>query len=343
MSGGESFIPSIKPDISGDSYHDLKSLNRLRELGQKDKSSALAAAARQFESHFLKTLIKSMREANEALGENELFDSENADFYQEMYDEQLAATLSSKNSLGLADLMIKQLSGLAPSAPNRNAAMDTRSATQNAKEVNTSSDNSVRELPIKPSPTTTPSTTRASHENAIKFNPTPETAASSPIEPLAFIQKVLPHAERAAKALGVPTETILAQTALETGWGRASGAADGTHHYFGVKAGNQWQGEATVKSTIEFEQGVPKKSVERFRAYPNIESAFDDYVQFLKTSPRYQEALAHDGSAKRFAQGLQSGGYATDPSYADKIMRIQHGEFFNNVLKEARNLLSTKK
>lgn len=329
MSNGESYIPSITPDSSGQSsYHDLKSLHRLREMGQKDQNGALVAAARQFESHFLKTLIKTMREANDALGENDLFESENVDFYQEMYDEQLASTLSSKNSFGLADLMIKQLSGLTSSAPTNDTPVASILRTPDSR-------NAYSKITALSSEQTLSKATKANTSNV--------SATPKPIEPLAFIQKVLPHAEKAAKALGVSTETILAQTALETGWGRASGTKDGAHHYFGIKAGASWQGDSTAKPTIEFEQGVPKKTVERFRAYPDIESAFEDYVQFLKSSGRYQDALAHNGSARTFVEGLQRGGYATDPSYADKILRIQNGEFFNSVLKEARNLLSTMK
>ncbi|QGX38297.1 flagellar assembly peptidoglycan hydrolase FlgJ [Permianibacter aggregans] len=300
------------------SYHDLKSLNELRSLGRRDGDAALEAAARQFESHFLKTLIKTMREANEALGDDELFGGESVDFYQEMHDEQLAATLSAQNSLGLADLMIRQLS------------MPT---TTSPKAPRFPLNNNEKSVENAPAPAVPMLLKRAA------VAPVTNTEPSQATEPAKFFASVLPQAERAAKALGVPTEILLAQTALETGWGRSTQSGQGNHRYFGIKADGRWQGEAVQQQTLEYVEQKPQSVSALFRDYANRDDAFTDYVNFIKQSPRYQQAISGQPDARQYISGLQQGGYATDPQYADKVMRIYDGDLFKSALSEARKLL----
>lgn len=300
------------------SYHDLKSLNELRTLGKRDQGAALEAAARQFESHFLKTLIKTMREANEALGDNDLFGGESVDFYQEMHDEQLAATLSAQNSLGLADLMIRQLSMPSMDSPKAPRFPLNQNEETVANPV----------APAVPTLLKRPTVVSASNNE-------PNRSA----EPAKFFASVLPQAERAAKELGVPTEILLAQTALETGWGRSTQNGQGNHRYFGIKADGRWQGEAVPQQTLEYIEQKPQAVSAMFRDYSNRDDAFADYVNFIKQSPRYRQAISGQPDARQYISGLQKGGYATDPQYADKVMRIYDGELFKSALSEARKLL----
>jgi flagellar protein FlgJ len=140
-----------------------------------------------------------------------------------------------------------------------------------------------------------------------------------------FIAAVRPHAERAAAELGVDPDLLIAQAALESGWGRsAMRRADGgsANNLFGIKAGSRWGGERVEASTREFQDGQPRAERAAFRAYASVADSFADYVDLLRSSPRYRDALAQAHDPEAFMQGLQSAGYATDPAYAQKVLRI---------------------
>ncbi len=150
-----------------------------------------------------------------------------------------------------------------------------------------------------------------------------------------FVKIVMPHARQAAEKIGVPAEVLVAQAALETGWGRhqlrhPDGSA--SFNFFGIKADKRWQGSDVSSRTTEFSQGRMHRTQASFRSYDSIADAFDDYVNFLQSNPRYADALQHGGDARQFTSGLQKAGYATDPRYSDKIMRIAHGRTMNTAL-----------
>ena len=91
---------------------------------------------------------------------------------------------------------------------------------------------------------------------------------------------LLPEAKAAAAALGVEPRLLLAQAALETGWGRAvpQRGDESAHNLFGIKAGASWSGAAVEQWTLEHEDGVTAPQRERFRAYGNTAESFADYV-----------------------------------------------------------------
>jgi flagellar protein FlgJ len=156
--------------------------------------------------------------------------------------------------------------------------------------------------------------------------------ADSPEE---FIQKIWPHAERAAQALGVDPRMLVAQAALETGWGRhVPASADGRsgHNLFGIKAGRGWSGERGSHLTREFVDGRMQVERAEFRRYDGVAQSFEDYVGLLRGSARYAPALAAAGDNRAFAQALQNAGYATDPAYAEKLTSIAHGPRLNRAL-----------
>lgn len=141
----------------------------------------------------------------------------------------------------------------------------------------------------------------------------------------AFLESIAPFAQKAAQRLGVSTDVIAAQAALESGWGqRPLRQSDGndTHNLFAIKAGSSWHGMATEAQTTEYENGSTQNRTERFRSYPDNASAFRDFSQMLLDNPRYHAALNTGGDANAYAQGLVRGGYATDPAYADKLVRL---------------------
>ncbi|MDN3921559.1 flagellar assembly peptidoglycan hydrolase FlgJ [Roseateles violae] len=144
-------------------------------------------------------------------------------------------------------------------------------------------------------------------------------------EQQAFLQQVAPWAEEAGAKLGVAPDLLAAQAALESGWGqRPIRQADGSssHNLFGIKAGASWRGEVAQALTTEYEQGQPLTRREGFRAYPDQAAAFRDFTQLLLDNPRYRGALQTGSDAQAYAQGLQRGGYASDPAYADKLQRV---------------------
>ncbi|CTP89974.1 muramidase (flagellum-specific) protein [Xanthomonas translucens pv. poae] len=145
--------------------------------------------------------------------------------------------------------------------------------------------------------------------------------------PEGFVAQIWTHAQKAAKELGVDARALVAQAALETGWGRrgiSRGDGASSNNLFGIKA-TGWSGERVTTGTHEYVDGVKQSQTADFRAYASPAESFADYVRLLKTNPRYQQALNAGTNIRGFAQGLQRAGYATDPSYAAKIAAIAGG------------------
>jgi len=143
-----------------------------------------------------------------------------------------------------------------------------------------------------------------------------------------FIRAHGDAAKRAEAQSGIPAAYMVAQAAHETGWGRREiRNADGTsaHNLFGIKAGAGWNGPVAEVTTTEWVGGEPQKVTQKFRAYASDADSFQDYARLIAESPRYagvmQSASAGAGP-QAFAASLQKAGYATDPSYADKLARV---------------------
>jgi len=150
-------------------------------------------------------------------------------------------------------------------------------------------------------------------------------AVARPPQQQAFLDSIAPWARQAAAQLGVAPELVQAHAALESGWGqrplRVEGGAS-SHNLFGIKAGPRWNGATGDSTTTEYVNGAALTTRERFRAYPDAASAFQDYARVLLDNPRYRGALNTGNDAQAFAQGLARGGYANDPDYASKLARI---------------------
>lgn len=160
-------------------------------------------------------------------------------------------------------------------------------------------------------------------------------ASSTPAAPVKgasaqteFMRRMLPHAQAAERATGVPASFILGQAALESGWGRGEiRHADGSPSFnlFGIKAGASWTGDTAQVRTTEYVDGQPVKQAARFRSYGSYAEAFSDYARLLADSPRYSGVVRGATTAESFAGGMQRAGYATDPQYATKLARtINH-------------------
>jgi flagellar rod assembly protein/muramidase FlgJ len=138
---------------------------------------------------------------------------------------------------------------------------------------------------------------------------------ASPEEVTAFSQKLMPLLEKAGQRLGVSPKILLAQAAIETGWGRSVVG----NNLFGIKAGSSWAGQKIDAATHEYENGQLISIVDAFRAYPNAEASVDDFVSLVANNPRYRAALGAGDNAAAYAQGLLAGGWATDIDYVHKL------------------------
>jgi flagellar protein FlgJ len=332
---------------NADVYTDFKGLGNLKTQAKKDSPEALKEAAKQFEAIFIGTLLKGMRDAKLADG---VGDSDQSKFYTEMYDKQLAVHLSGKPGLGLADLIVKQLSHDKPGDDD-----DGKNEKPTLEDYLNRSTGASKTLPVTPhaagklaaGPVDTdtagsPITINAYVENDNPLNEMIEIPLKNdPIQPIQsaedFVRLLHPYAARAARELGVEPRVILAQAALETGWGRSlikNGNGDSSFNLFNIKADKAWQGKQARVATLEFEQGAAKKVNAGFRSYGSFQESFHDYVAFIKSNPRYGDALKQAGNAERYLHELQQAGYATDPHYADKIISIYNGDTMTGSIPE---------
>ncbi len=319
-------------------YTDFASLTRLKKGAREQSPEAIRQVARQFESLFVQMMLKSMRDT---VPENEMFGSNAERTYRDMYDKQLSMNISEGRGIGLASVIERQLGGepeplqtpgtaaeaMAQAMENYRARARPAQAIDSGIELGRLSADSQftrRVNPFAPASGVSTDSRDSAEQRAEQF-----------------IRDVWPYAERAASALGVDTEVLLAQSALETGWGRhVPLKADGSSSYnlFGIKADQRWQGEQVEIVTREFRHGVMQQEKAQFRAYDSLPAALNDYVEFIRGNPRYQKALQHGYDAEAYARELQQAGYATDPDYARKINRVRNSELLQNKLSELKNL-----
>ena len=307
-------------------FYDFQGLASLRSQAAGTPAEATAEVAAQFEALFVQMMVKSMREATIEGG---LFDSSQMDFYQGMFDQQVSLHLSRQGALGLSDILTRQLDGetqaseraAATEAPNPEAFLaNTRTAVAAI-------------TPASPRPVVAPAQA-APRELAA------ERATFAPDSPEAYIREVWNHAVEAGKRIGLDPNVLVAQSALETGWGRKVIQAPqgrSSFNLFGIKAGGHWAGETASVNTVEYRDGLASIERASFRVYDSIAQSFDDYVDFLAANPRYQTALDKAADSHEFLRELQGAGYATDPDYADKIISILDTEAYRPVFEALKN------
>jgi peptidoglycan hydrolase FlgJ len=294
---------------------DVQGVDALRRTVRSSPQEGMKQASKQFEVMFLQMMLKSMREATPSDG---MFSSSQEKTYTAMLDQQLSQNLSGRG-LGLAEAMLTQLS----------RAMGVQAAPQEpGSALPAGAPFSVQ--PVAPgalAPKTAP-VSQATPDLSFYEAATAQATLSRSVLPQAhveqFVTRMLPAAQRASQASGVPAQLIMAQAALESGWGRREiRAEDGTPSYnlFGIKADKSWKGPVAETTTTEYVNGVAQKTRATFRAYGSYDEAFTDYAKFLVTNPRYTNVLSTRDPAEA-AHGLQRAGYATDPEYGGKLVRI---------------------
>ncbi|BCX69975.1 MULTISPECIES: flagellar assembly peptidoglycan hydrolase FlgJ [Pseudomonas] len=394
-------------------FSDLNRLNQLK-VGDKNSDANMRKVAQEFESLFLGEMLKSMRSATEALGKDNPLNTPEAKQYQEMYDQQLAVSMSREGGgIGLADVLMRQMSKNKPLAPGEAAALSAakqeaaKAAAQTPVAAGTVATNgplsrvngerplwasrsvkaptgegthrndmamiNQRRLALPPKladrllaglvPSATPATTAA--VAAVNKTPLPERTTPTGTGPLfngdwlanaqvaaggglqihgraiaqiplapakkafssadEFVNTMLPMAKEAADRIGVDPRYLVAQAALETGWGKSvMRAQDGSssHNLFGIKTGSSWQGDSARAITSEFRNGEMVKETAEFRSYASYKDSFHDLVTLLQSNNRYQDVVKSADNPEQFVRELQKAGYATDPNYASKISQI---------------------
>lgn len=322
-------MSSLQPTTQGLAA-DPGALNALKYSAAREGDGgqgALKEAAKQFESLFMRELIKSMRDATQKSG---LLDGQGSDLGTDLLDQQLAVQLSGLPG-GLSASIERQLSR------QMNAATSKASASADEAGINpTGAATTGAAAEFKP-------LKRADLRNLLKYAPPaaasgadgsaaaaqPSSAAArralSPSQRQAdFVQQHQRAAAQVARESGIPAGYMIGQAGHETGWGRSEiRMKDGSpsHNLFGIKATSAWKGKVAEVTTTEYIDGVPRKVTARFRAYDSYAESFRDYARLITRSPRYDQAMDQVGSVHGFASSLQRAGYATDPQYAAKLSR----------------------
>ena len=393
----------ISSTADSGSYSDLNRLNQLKVGDDKNSEGNIRKVAQEFESLFLSEMLKSMRSATEALGKDNPLNTPAAKQYQEMYDQQLAVSMSREGGgIGLADVLMRQmqknkpvdaqaatLQGPAAAEPVKKAAVPTEIAAGTQAEGPLGRSNGQRPLwayrvavpegasahandmelmnqrrialpskltdrllaGIVPSTDATtvaqaaPLRNSAAADNVINSSARTfavpsgrmqvygRAVAQPPLGPAkkaisaqdGFVATMLPMAKAAAARIGVDPKYLVAQAALETGWGKSvMRAEDGSssHNLFGIKAGQSWQGGQARAITSEFRDGAMVKETAQFRSYNSYQDSFHDLVTLLQSNDRYKEVVKSADNPEQFVRELQKAGYATDPDYASKISQI---------------------
>ena len=331
-------------------FMNMQQFSDLKLEARRDSAQASKAVAQQFEGLFIQMMLKGMRSAA-VMDESQ--HSSYMDFYTDMYDKQISLMLSQQGGIGIADMLEKQMAkflpegqepaGIATGTGNElpvyhlpdTQAIDHKSALPMPVMDYVAANPEVKAFQLHQRPVTEATVTTEEYTEISAL-------VSETIEPFygwqqadSFVKDLWPHAQKAASKLGVSTDVLVAQSALETGWGKHTMKnSDGSvaFNLFGIKASSGWAGQSVTHNTLEFRQGAMQQESASFRAYDSVADSLDDYVSFVTTRPRYAQALNHGGSDTHYVKGLQQAGYATDPAYADKINNILNGHTFKQAL-----------
>lgn len=303
---------------SGSLAADARSLNSLKLQSVQNTPAAIKEAAKQFESLFMRELIKSMREATMKSG---MMDSPGGDLGADLLDQQFAVQMSGQPG-GLSDLIAQQLSRQMGEQTAAVVEAGSPTETPQAMPMRMSAMNQASSIAaygaqVSAAPQAAPQATPQAASPVVSTRPM--TVQNS------FVTRHTEAANNVEKTSGIPSSYMLGQAAHETGWGRHEiKMADGAPSFnlFGIKATSGWTGKVAEVTTTEYVNGVAKKMTAKFRAYDSYESSFRDYARLITQTPRYAQASQQTGSVQGFTTSLQKAGYATDPNYATKLSQI---------------------
>ncbi len=317
---------NVKTSLDIGLVGDHRGLNKIRELGTGDKKSqalALKAAAEQFQSILNQYWVDAMRQSNDTINPDSPLHSKYSGFFEDMLAQQNVAVMTSKSGMNknsITYLLTKQFSKtLGDEGKELMAELDKMAASGGASSqgvyirgsevrnianlVASKVDNKESILKLRQMYEAMPEP-----ENMKKFESQEE-----------FVEKMMPYAIKAVEGLGFNPLVLVAQAALETGWGRHVPSGN---NYYGIKANKSWKGESEKLSSPEFENGKFVNEVSAFRKYKGVLESMKDYISFIKENPRYSKAKDKSYSPDEYFEEIQRAGYATDPNYADKLKNI---------------------
>ena len=331
-------LPSF--EAKSNIYTDLNGLQNLKLSARKDAKSALPEVARQFEAVMISMMIKNLRKTGM---DDPLFNSQAMDSYRDMYDQQLGMELSKGQGIGFAKTIVEQM---------QYQSGQLQSGQASSSEDMPASESHKPEALIMPqrrffSGHNTPETYSSSQAGALEFKARESSSQAEQIHPgisadfaspEQFVEKLWTLAEQTAQKLHVSPEVILSQAALETGWGRhvISNGQQSSFNLFNIKADPAWQGKRMDKVSMEYAHGKSIRQKSSFRAYDSFEQSFNDYAHFIKNNPRYKTALDTTEKAeqslhdKSYIKGIHKAGYATDPDYSNKVLKVLNSEAIQN-------------
>lgn len=325
-------------------YSDLSELKKIKSQMKEDGDESLRLAAQQFEQLFIGLLLRSMRDANQEFSKDNFMNTNRTRMYQDMMDNQISLEMAQSEGVGLTDILVRQLGGKQPVkqiAELKPLDIEERRLEQVASIAASALLAKARGQENPPGINLTETQQNQVDDvynklNKVADNQTLPDRFESAKE---FVDKLMPLAKNVAGELGVDPRVLVAQAALETGWGRHMvRTPDGanSHNLFNIKADRSWKGQSAEVSTLEFRNGIAQREKANFRQYENYEASFRDYVNFLRTNPRYQTALERAENPYDYVRQLQDAGYATDPEYANKIENIFEGELLAQKPKSAK-------
>ncbi len=334
-----------------DFYLNFQRFGELKRDARGQSADATARVAQQFEGLLVQQMLAAMRAAARV---DDGQHSSYLDTYREMYDKQLAQIVAGQDRLGFARLMLRQLPADPGVAAERAAQPQAAGGLERRPPPAVAGEPPAGQaLAAAASATRTPGATEASPARVaaavdaarvvlnrvvaddfaeVRRNTGHEPAWHGPAE---FVADILPAARSAAAALGVSPRMLIAQSALETGWGRHTMRLDdgrSSYNLFGIKAGSDWQGPAVRRASLEYRDGILEPEVSSFRAYASPADSLRDYVDFIRSSPRYRAALERTGDDEQYIRAIHRAGYATDPGYADKVIDILNGDALERTL-----------
>lgn len=291
---------------------DFKSLHELKRESREDSKKALPLVAKQFEGLFLQSMLKTMRSSSHFVDAKSPFRGRHAETFQEMLDGQYVDKIvKSPSGIGIADMLTKQLGGKIDKTKN------TTEIGQIGHKYTIPKGDSIK-------------LNHAKTEIATKEA---ESTSSTMIEN--FVNSMWSKAKQAATSMGLDPKMLIAQAALETGWGQSVAKdSDGSssNNLFNIKSGSNSEFSSVKVKTTEYIADTPIKMSASFRKYDSIEDSFNDYVSLIKNNDRYENALVNAGSPERYVDELSKAGYATDPNYGRKILSIYNSKELNQAM-----------
>ncbi|MFJ1267946.1 flagellar assembly peptidoglycan hydrolase FlgJ [Legionella lytica] len=292
--------------LNGIATSDFSALADLKAKAATDAKGAAPEVAKQFEGIFLQSMLKSMRMGQHFLDDSSPFRGKNRETFEDMLDAQYASNIAGSKGIGVAAMLTRHLE----------------------------STNTIQTPASNVTPAAMPGATSAM-QYITPQQPT-STDANKPATTVDdFVQSIWPKAKEAASLIGLDPKILMAQAALETGWGKfitKDAEGNSSNNLFNIKSGAHSEFDSVNVKTTEYIADTPIKMNASFRKYSSIEQGFEDYISLIKRDGRYQDALASAANPESYVRELHKAGYATDPEYSTKILSIYRGDELNQAI-----------